>query len=71
MQRKNESNYGLTPFMIVVVSTDTDGDGLTDCTEDANGNGIVDPGETDPHNPDTDGDGINDGTEVGNGTDPT
>ncbi|HUT55057.1 MAG TPA: M6 family metalloprotease domain-containing protein, partial [bacterium] len=49
---------------------DTDGDGLCDgdrpvsgtCVagEDINGNGVVDPGETDPCDPDTDGDGIND-----------
>lgn len=36
---------------------DTDGDGLIDEAEDANGNGIVDPGETDPLIADTDGDG--------------
>ena len=40
---------------------DTDGDGLTDNIEDPNGNGIVDPGETDRLNPDTDGDGLLDG----------
>ncbi len=40
---------------------DTDGDGLTDNVEDPNGNGIVDPGETDRLNPDTDGDGLLDG----------
>jgi len=51
-------------------STDTDGDGLDDSVEDANGNGVVDPGETDPNNPDTDGDTISDGDEVANGTDP-
>ncbi len=42
---------------------DWDGDGLTDLEEDANGNGIVDIGETDPYNYDTDGDGISDGIE--------
>lgn len=42
---------------------DWDGDGLNDAVEDANGNGIVDVGETDPWNSDTDGDGISDGTE--------
>jgi hypothetical protein len=42
---------------------DDDDDGLTDETEDANGNGLVDPGETDPRNPDTDGDGLADGDE--------
>ena len=38
--------------------------------EDANANGIVDAGETDPLNPDSDGDGFNDGDEVTLGTDP-
>ncbi len=44
---------------------DTDDDGLSDGTEDANHNGMVDSGETDPGNPDSDGDGIQDGTELG------
>ncbi|HEV2330541.1 MAG TPA: immunoglobulin domain-containing protein [Verrucomicrobiae bacterium] len=34
---------------------DSDGDGIPDYVEDANGNGVVDPGETDPNNPMTDG----------------
>ncbi len=56
---------------------DTDGDGLRDGDEDADGNGrvtntiggtgTVGSGETDPNNPDTDGDGLQDGEEV-NGT---
>jgi len=49
---------------------DSDGDGLIDSIEDSNGNGIFDPGETDPLNPDTDGDGFTDGEEVSAGTDP-
>ena len=49
---------------------DTDGDGLVDGEEDANGNGVVDVGETDPLNPDTDGDGFSDGHEVIAGSDP-
>ncbi|MFP2912310.1 Ig-like domain-containing protein, partial [Pyxidicoccus sp. 3LFB2] len=45
------------------VSADTDGDGLTDAEEIAQG--------TDPNNPDTDGDGLTDGIEVNvGGTDP-
>jgi hypothetical protein len=40
--------------------TDDDNDGLPDAEEDANGNGIVDAGETDPNVADTDGDGIDD-----------
>jgi len=41
---------------------DTDGDGLADGEEDANRNGIFEPGlcETDPRNWDTDGDGLSD-----------
>ncbi|MCB9528231.1 MAG: hypothetical protein H6701_07555, partial [Myxococcales bacterium] len=49
---------------------DTDMDGLRDFEEDTNGNGVVDPGETDPNNPDTDGDGLLDGVER-NGDNPT
>ena len=51
-------------------TTDPDGDGLTTAEEDANSNGIVDPGETDPNNPDTDGDGYLDGYEEDQGSDP-
>ncbi|MCB9647664.1 MAG: hypothetical protein H6730_13830 [Deltaproteobacteria bacterium] len=43
---------------------DNDDDKLPDDTEDRNGNGQVDPGETDPNSNDTDGDGIPDGEEV-------
>ena len=43
---------------------DTDGDGISDGAEDANHNGIVDPGETDPRNWDTDGDGLSDKEEL-------
>ncbi len=43
---------------------DTDTDGLDDGTEDANKNGVVDTGETDPTKGDTDGDGLIDGEEV-------
>ncbi|MER2564234.1 MAG: OmpA family protein [Myxococcaceae bacterium] len=42
---------------------DTDGDGKSDGDEDANHDGVVDPGETDPRvapPPDTDGDGLPD-----------
>ena len=49
---------------------DTDGDGLSDGTEDANQNGRVDPGETNPNLADSDSDGINDGDEVRAGFDP-
>ncbi len=53
-------------------SGDRDMDGLPDDVEDANGNGVVDEGETDPDDPDTDDDGIGDGDErnAENPTDP-
>ncbi len=44
---------------------DSDDDGIADGVEDADQDGIVDPGETDPCSIDTDGDGIQDGTELG------
>jgi|GEM_PF-1031948 len=49
---------------------DDDNDGLTDLIEDANGNGVIDTGETDPLNSDTDGDGFTDGEEIVGGTNP-
>ncbi|MFW3145645.1 MAG: right-handed parallel beta-helix repeat-containing protein [Thermoplasmatota archaeon] len=62
---------------IVIIGSginDTDEDLIPDGEEDKNGNGIVDPGETDPNNPDTDGDFLIDGLEIdksdGNDTDP-
>jgi hypothetical protein len=44
---------------------DSDEDGIVDVLEDANHNGVVDEGETDPYDPDTDDDGLQDGTELG------
>ncbi|MFT4628349.1 MAG: putative repeat protein (TIGR01451 family), partial [Myxococcota bacterium] len=52
-----------TPEVVVVIESDSDGDGLTDDDEIALG--------TDPFDDDTDDDGIMDGTEVGGGSDPT
>jgi len=52
---------------VPALSFDKDRDGLTDAIEDANGNGVVDAGETDPLNPDTDGDGLVDGVETNTG----
>jgi hypothetical protein len=46
--------------------SDVDGDGILVNIEDANHNGIVDPGETDPDDSDTDDDGIPDGVEDAN-----
>lgn len=69
----------------VALSSDADGDGLTDTEEkqwgtdsnkaDTDGDGLIDGAEvhvfhTDPKNPDTDGDGFRDGDEVINGFDP-
>lgn len=52
---------------------DADRDGLLDGAEDLDGDGVLDPGETDPNDPDTDGDGRADGFErtAENPTDPT
>lgn len=44
---------------------DTDDDGLADGVEDANRNGRIDAGETDPNRADSDSDGVQDGTEKG------
>ena len=52
------------------IVTDSDGDGLSDVTEDANGNDIVDSNETDPFNADMDGGGEADGSEIAAGRDP-
>jgi hypothetical protein len=49
---------------------DTDGDALSDTAEDANGNKVMDNGETDPRNADTDGGGEADGSEVKGGRNP-
>jgi hypothetical protein len=43
---------------------DTDNDGLADGIEDANHNGALDAGETDPADPDTDEDGIDDSQDI-------
>lgn len=48
-----------------VYDLDSDDDGIADGAEDANHNGVVDAGETNPALADTDGDGIQDGTESG------
>ena len=54
-----------------LTKADTDGDGLLDGLEDANHNGKVDAGETNPNVADTDGDGLKDGAEVNtHGTNP-
>ncbi|CAB1059315.1 Vibriolysin, extracellular zinc protease (EC @ Pseudolysin, extracellular zinc protease (EC [Olavius sp. associated proteobacterium Delta 1] len=49
---------------------DTDNDGISDGAEDANQNGVGDPGETDPCDEDTDNDDLPDDWEIDNGLDP-
>jgi hypothetical protein len=44
---------------------DSDDDGVLDGVEDADRDGVVDVGETDPCDGDSDGDGVQDGTELG------
>jgi len=64
-----ERDLGTDPY-----NPDTDGDGLWDGVEDANRNGVYEPGlgESDPTDEDSDGDGLTDGLEVTYlGTDPT
>jgi len=43
---------------------DADGDGLPTLIEDVNGDGVVNPGETDPNVDDTDNDGVVDGRDA-------
>jgi hypothetical protein len=50
---------------------DTDGEGLPDYFEDANGDGVVQATETNPASVDTDGDGISDAAEVAYGLNPS
>ena len=52
---------GATPDYLY--ANDTDGDGISDGVEDADHNGSVGAGETDPTQIDSDGDGIPDGIE--------
>ena len=52
------------------IPIDSDGDKLLDSDEDTNLNGIMDTGETDPHNADTDGGGEADGKEILNNRNP-
>jgi len=53
------------------IDRDSDNDGVPDATEDANCNGVTDPGETSVKDGDTDQDGVSDLIEVAAGTDPT
>jgi hypothetical protein len=61
------------PFTLTVTddtTEDSDNDGLTEAQEDLNGDGVLDPNETDPLVADTDGDTYNDGDERAGGSDP-
>ena len=49
---------------------DQDSDGIPNFQEDADGDGVVDPAETDPFHSDTDGDGMDDGQERALGFSP-
>lgn len=49
------------------VNKDKDGDGLNDCTEDANQNCVADAGETKAYAFDSDNDNLSDGVEVNSG----
>ena len=71
MLKVSSSFSSLSSRSTAADKADTDGDGLLDFAEDANQNGRVDFGETDPRNPDTDGDGLSDGAEHAMGLDPT
>lgn len=57
------TNYK-NPHEMDLLNPDSDGDGLTDGVEDANGNGWIEAGESDPSTADTDRDGLIDGTEA-------
>src|SRR5687767_13780893 len=53
-----------------VAPNDTDLDGLSDAQEDPDGDGVVDPGESDPTIADSDADGAGDLVEWAVGSDP-
>ncbi|HEY5937198.1 MAG TPA: hypothetical protein VIU61_21255 [Kofleriaceae bacterium] len=53
------------------IDRDSDNDGVPDVTEDANCNGVQDPGESSSKDEDSDNDGVSDMIEVAAGTDPT
>lgn len=64
---RDTDNDGMPDYL----DADSDGDGLHDGLEDANGNGMLDHGESDPQQVDTDGDGAADLIEATAGTDPS
>jgi len=79
LKRVTYGNWGVVEYTYdavgnrlnkIVIPTDTDNDGIPDIIEDANQNGTMDDGETNPYSADTDGDGMPDGWEVDNNLDP-
>ncbi|QQL45862.1 sulfatase-like hydrolase/transferase [Sulfuriroseicoccus oceanibius] len=68
--RNVDTGGEIPPKLPNLPAVDVDEDGVADLTEDANQNGLVDPGETDPDNDNTDGDNVPDGDEARLGTDP-
>ncbi|MEK7705243.1 MAG: Ig-like domain-containing protein [Myxococcota bacterium] len=67
---------GIESGVTDALDADTDGGGASDGAEDANHNGVIDDGETDPNNPaddgtplDSDCDGLSDAEEIAAGTD--
>ena len=64
------SNEITLTYAGVAALLDSDGDGLSNASEDKNLNCVVDPGETDPTRADTDGDGVPDGRDACQGTAP-
>ncbi|OJH37273.1 adventurous gliding motility lipoprotein CglD [Cystobacter ferrugineus] len=84
-RRRDTDSDGLSDYVEInnsktdPLNADMDGDTCLDGAEDRNGNGLVDPGETNPNlagdcggatGLDTDGDGLSDAVEQANGTDP-
>lgn len=55
--------WGSPAALALNATQDTDGDNIPDMEEDANRNGTIDGGETDPYNADTDNGGESDGSE--------
>src|SRR5206468_3556080 len=53
---------GVSPPIVTDPNADFDGDGIPNSIEDANHNGLVDAGETNPQDPDSDNDGLCDGS---------
>jgi outer membrane protein OmpA-like peptidoglycan-associated protein len=75
MKLMDSDGDGLSDYAEMMLGTnaqkrDSDGDTIPDGIEDANVNGVRDPGETNPAMFDTDVGGVNDGWEVSNGYDP-